>query len=45
MYTNISNIIDTVINLLDINSLPINTLVQKYKDDDNLLVDKKRAKV
>lgn len=38
MYTNISNIIDTVINLLDTNSLAINTLVQKYKDNNNLLV-------
>lgn len=38
MYTNISNIIDTVINLLEINSLQLNTLVQKFSDKKNLTV-------
>ena len=40
MYTNISNIIDTEIQLLERNSLQINTLIQIYEPKKNLCVFK-----
>jgi len=40
MYTNVSNLINTVINLLERNSVYINTCVQQYQPSRNLCVFK-----